>query len=147
MSTVETIFRALWPALCLRMYIGVGTVMVVESEGFQSGGYKEGLTCLNLFKVRTIVCPNFGQPALTLSFTKYKFAGENSFATIVSAFEWWFIIFLACRLQHLQNLAWRTIFWYRLIQLGPVHCFSAVRTSSSRQTAIFMLSFYNEVYQ
>ena len=32
-----------------------------------------------------IVCPNFGHPVLTSSFTKniYIFAGENMFATIV----------------------------------------------------------------
>ena len=42
-----------------------------------------------------VVCPNFGHPALTSSFTKYKFSQvKNSFAIIVSAFEWWSIIFM-----------------------------------------------------
>ena len=58
-----------------------------------------------------VVCPKFGHPALTSSYKKYKFLQvKNSFATIVnglsgfrfvSAFEWQFIIFVAC-LQHLQ---------------------------------------------
>jgi len=33
-----------------RMGVGVGTKVLIQSEGFQSGGYKEKLNCLNLFK-------------------------------------------------------------------------------------------------
>ena len=38
-----------------------------------------------LLGVNSLVCPNFGHPALTSSFTKYKFLQvKNSFATIVN---------------------------------------------------------------
>ena len=59
-----------------------------------------------------VVCPNFGHPALTSSFTKYEFLQvKNSFATILnklSVFKLFqlsngdFINFVAC-LQHLQS--------------------------------------------
>ena len=38
-----------------------------------------------IIKLDRVVCPNFGHPALTSSFTKYKFLQvKNSFATIVN---------------------------------------------------------------
>ena len=45
-----------------------------------------------------IVCPNFGHPALTWSFTKYKFLQDiyNSFATIVNGLS-------VLKLFHLLN--------------------------------------------
>ena len=59
-----------------------------------------------------VVCPNFGHPALTSSFTKYEFLQvKNSFATILNELSVFkllqlsngdFIIFVAC-LQHLQR--------------------------------------------
>ena len=51
-----------------------------------------------------VACPNFGHPAKTLSFTQYRFCRWkiilqklwiNCRFEIVSAFEWWFIIFVA----------------------------------------------------
>ena len=59
-----------------------------------------------------VVCPNFGQPCPNFFIYKTSiFAGEKivlkqlwmdcQFCNL-SAFEWWFIIFVAC-LQHLQS--------------------------------------------
>ena len=48
-----------------------------------------------------VVCPDFGHPAVTSSFTKYKFLQVKDSFNIVPAFEMVLIIFVAC-LQHLQ---------------------------------------------
>ena len=51
--------------------------------------YKQ-FVCLNIMKICEIsmyrvVCPNFGHPALTSSFTKYKFLQvKRSFATLMN---------------------------------------------------------------
>ena len=59
-----------------------------------------------------VVCPNFGHPALTPSFTKYNFLQvKTSYATIVNELSVLklfqlsnsdLLLFVAC-LQHLQN--------------------------------------------
>ena len=63
---------------CITLYVlldevdecgGVGPVPRVD----QLGAHRLASQRLHTFIISKVVCPNFGHPALNLSFTKYKF--------------------------------------------------------------------------
>ena len=74
---------------------------------------------LNLYAVSRVVFPNFGHPALTSSFTKYKLLKITKFSNnyewtasfeIVYAFEWWFYFLrsISAASTKCLNLEWRS---------------------------------------
>ena len=88
------------PQLTKRRFIRGPKVPRSQQPGGFRGELIKIMICIILYRV---VCPNFGHPS---SFTKYKFLQMKiiyatiinglSVLKIVSAFEWWSIIFIAC---------------------------------------------------
>ena len=73
----------------------------------------------NKYKVFRVVCPNVGNPALTSSFTKYKFLQEkNSFATIVNLDCFEIVSAFECRLKYLFSNVTCKVRKLRMTKLG-----------------------------